>query len=70
MIPLLPANTHLDFARELTEKLDRVSPETWSDSDFSSNRYRELRPDPLYLAMNRLWTKVANLFSNGFRRPV
>jgi hypothetical protein len=70
---MLPTTTHLDFAREL-EQLNhgKPGPREWPDgANFVTTRpipEHEQRPDPLYIAMTRLWTRTTDLLFGGFRK--
>jgi hypothetical protein len=73
MIPLLPSNSHLDFARELDQFNSRKpGRREWPDgADLVTTRpipEHDQRPDPLYIAMNRFWTRTIDLLFGGFRK--
>jgi hypothetical protein len=72
MTPLLPTDSHVELARELGRSR-KPSAREWPDgAELVMTRdidERELRPDPVYLAMNRLWTRTTDFLFGGFRKP-
>jgi hypothetical protein len=69
MIPLLPASTHLDIARELTKQSTPEKLTTPDDIDYIASRHFDLTPDPIYIAVNRAWTRLTSLFHGTSRHP-
>jgi hypothetical protein len=69
MIPLLPATTHLDIARELTKQPITEKLTTPDDIDYIASRQFDLAPDPLYITVSRAWTRLTSLFHGTSRRP-